>query len=178
MGRPCRGGRAKVAGSSDQSASAWAKGSGGERRLASFLERQLAGYPVVFLHDRLIPGPKTNIDHLIVAPAGVWIVDAKSYKGKLERRDAGPLWWADYRVYVGGRDRSKLTDGLAVQVAAVRAALEPDATDATGSRCGSGCFCGSRSNVDPSREAAFGGRGSVVRRLSRAFFPSGRHRLP
>ena len=41
------------------------------------------------LHDRRIPYSKANIDHLIVAPWGVFIVDAKNYKGKVETRNRG-----------------------------------------------------------------------------------------
>lgn len=113
-------------------AAAWAKGSDGERRLAAFLERELDGLPVVFLHDRRIPGTSANIDHLIVAPGGIWIVDTKNYEGRLERRDVGPMWRADYRVIVGGRDRTGLAAKMDVQIAAVRAALEsePDAEGA------------------------------------------------
>lgn len=110
----------------DRSVKAWVKGGDGESRLAAFVEREV-GDAVIALHDRVIPGTRgQNIDHLFVASTGVWVVDAKAYKGKLEKRDAGPLWRADYRVYVGGRDRSKVVKSMAIQLKAVRAALELD----------------------------------------------------
>jgi hypothetical protein len=54
-----------------------------------FLEREV-GDRVIALHDRVIAGTRgTNIDHLFIAPTGVWVVDAKAYAGKVEKRDAG-----------------------------------------------------------------------------------------
>jgi hypothetical protein len=105
---------------------AWTKGGDGESRLANFIDREV-GDAVIALHDRIIPGTRAaNIDHVFVGPSGVWIVDAKAYKGKLEKRDVGPFWREDLRVYVNGRDRTTLVDGLDLQVRAVRAALDPD----------------------------------------------------
>jgi hypothetical protein len=78
------------------------------------------------LHDRRIPGSRANIDHLVVAPAGVFVIDAKNYKGRVERRDRGGWFSTDYRLYVGGRDKSALIAGMAKQADAVRAALAPD----------------------------------------------------
>lgn len=104
----------------------WAKGGAGESRLAAWIEREV-GDAVIPLHDRTIPGLRgANIDHLFVASTGVWVVDTKAYAGRLEQRDVGPLWRAEYELYVGGRNRTNLVDGLTPQLQAVRAALEPD----------------------------------------------------
>jgi hypothetical protein len=103
----------------------WGKGSDGESRLAAFVAREV-GEAVISLHDRLIPGTRGNIDHIFVAPTGVWVVDAKAYKGKLEQREVGPIWRPDNQVYVAGRNRSVLAKGVEKQVAAVIAALRPD----------------------------------------------------
>jgi hypothetical protein len=108
-----------------QSIASWRKGSSGEGRLAAFVAREV-GDRVIALHDRLIPGTRRNIDHIFVAPSGVWVVDAKSYKGKVVKRDSGPFWRTEYKVYVGGRDRSQLARGVESQVEAVLAALGPD----------------------------------------------------
>jgi hypothetical protein len=75
------------------------------------------------LHDRKIPQSSANIDFLAIAVTGVWIIDAKKYKGRLERRDKGGWRTIDYHVYVNGRDQSKLAGGLHKQAAVVRAAL-------------------------------------------------------
>ncbi len=51
-------------------------------------------------------------------------MDAKSYKGKVELRDVGGWLKTDHRLYVNGRDQSKLVGGLAKQIDAVLAAIE------------------------------------------------------
>ncbi len=99
-----------------------AKGSEGERRLAEGLLKAV-GDRAVLLHDRKVPGTRGNIDHLAVAASGIWVIDAKNYSGLVEQRDKGGWFRTDYHLYVGGRDRSKLADGLTWQVDAVRAAL-------------------------------------------------------
>jgi hypothetical protein len=103
----------------------WEKGSNGEFRLAEFIRREVGDH-VIPLHDRLIPGTRANIDHLWIAPTGVWVVDSKSYKGKVVKRDVGSLWRTEHRVYVGGRDRTKLASAMQFQLDAVLAALRSD----------------------------------------------------
>jgi hypothetical protein len=105
-----------------QSTTAWAKGSDGERRLAAHLQRVL-GERAVLLHDRKVPKTRGNIDHLAIAASGVWVIDAKNYQGKVERRDVGGWFSTDCRLYVGGRDRTRLVEGLDWQIRAVESAL-------------------------------------------------------
>ena len=108
-------------------AASWEKGSAGESRLATFVAREV-GDTVIPLHDRLIPGTRGNIDHIFVAATGVWVIDAKAYNGKVERREVGPLWKRSNELWIGGRNRTKLANGLEKQVAAVIAALKGDAS--------------------------------------------------
>ncbi len=108
-----------------QSIAAWAEGSDGERRLADQLLR-LVGGRAVFLHDRKAPKTRGNIDHIAIAASGVWVIDAKNYRGLVERRDVGGWLKTDHRLYVGRRDRTKLTGGLGWQVDAVRSTLNGD----------------------------------------------------
>lgn len=103
----------------------WATGASGEERLARFLGER-CGPDVVVLHDRRIPGRRTNIDHLAIAPSGVWVIDAKSYKGKVEVHK--PLF-AEAKLKIAGRDKSKLATGVANQVEQVKAALAEVAPD-------------------------------------------------
>jgi len=105
-----------------QSTRAWAKGSEGERILAEALTRRI-GDRAVLLHDRKIPRSSANIDHLAIASSGVWIIDAKKYSGRLQRRDKGGWRTIDYHVYANGRDRTKLVAGLHRQEVVVRTAL-------------------------------------------------------
>lgn len=106
-----------------QSTKAWAQGSVGEQRVGARLD-ELTALGAVVLHDRRIPGTKANIDHIVVAPSGVWIVDAKNYRGDVGRRDVGGWFRTDVRLYVGRRDCTKLIAGMAKQVAAVQRALD------------------------------------------------------
>ena len=116
---------AKALSDDPQSTKAWAQGAAGEERVAKVLADRL-GDRAVLLHDRKVPGTRGNIDHLVIAATGVWIVDAKQYRGKVERRDVGGWFRSDFRLYVGGRDRTKLIDGLQWQQDAVSAALDGD----------------------------------------------------
>jgi len=70
---------------------AWRRGVVGERRTArllSPLERQ--GWAV--LHDLALPGSRANIDHLVIGPGGVFVVDSKQYRGRLQLDPSGRLW--------------------------------------------------------------------------------------
>lgn len=105
-----------------QTTEAWAKGAGGEERLAKALGARLTD-DAIPLHDRKVPRTRGNIDHLVIGPTGVWIIDAKAYAGKIERRDKGGFFSSDMRLYVGGRDRSEAVAGMQWQVDAVRAVV-------------------------------------------------------
>ena len=103
-----------------QSTRAWERGSIGEQKLAE----ALAGVDdIKLLHDRRAPGTKGNIDHIVVAPAGVFVVDAKHYKGMIQIRDVGGFLTIDRRLYVGKRDCSHLAENMGWQVGAVQRAL-------------------------------------------------------
>lgn len=114
---------AKVFTSEPQSTAAWAKGSVGEHRLGLRLSRDLADVGVV-LHDRVVSGTKRTIDHLVVAPSGIWIVEAKNCKGRIGRRDCGDWGHEDLRVYVDGKDRTKLVSEVTWQTGTVQLVLE------------------------------------------------------
>ena len=105
-----------------RSTRAWARGSAGERLLAEQLGRRI-GNRAILLHDRRVPGTRGNIDHLAVAPSGVWIIDTKYYVGKVEHRDVGGWFRTDVRLFVCGHDRTKLVEGLGWQTEAVQRAL-------------------------------------------------------
>ena len=99
---------------------AWNAGAAGEARVAA----ALAGLPgIVALHDRAVPGTRANIDHLIVARAGVFVVDSKLQRGNIRVRQAMGESGPEMRLYVGRRDRSNIADSLEWQMTAVEAAL-------------------------------------------------------
>lgn len=112
--------------SESQSTQAWKVGAAGERRVAEILDATSC----FVLHDRRVPNSKANIDHLTVGPSGVFVIDAKKYADKqLEVRDKGTFFKPDPRLYVGGRDQTKLVTSVKRQVEVVRSALE--GTDVT-----------------------------------------------
>jgi len=103
----------------------WARGGGGEEHVAKLLAKHLnAG--VVVLHDRGIPGSRANIDHIAIAPSGVWVIDTKRYRGKVAI--SKPLF-GKAKLIIGGRDQTKLIDGLARQVGLVEAVMAEVAAD-------------------------------------------------
>jgi hypothetical protein len=77
----------------------------------------------VVLHDRLKPGTRWNIDHVIVGPRGVYVIDAKHYSGRLEIRSTGTTFRpGPHRVLVNGRQRDKQVAAMDWQVDCIRAA--------------------------------------------------------
>jgi hypothetical protein len=99
---------------------AWEIGSRGEEQVGHSLDRRTAKGPAIVLHDRRMPASQANIDHLAIAPQGVFVIDAKANKGNV--RIARPLF-GEARLMIGGRNRTKLIDGLDRQLDAVRRAL-------------------------------------------------------
>lgn len=78
------------------------------------------------LHDRRMPGERGNIDHVVVGPAGVFVVDAKRYQGRIEIRNRGNIFRPDHRLYVGRRDCSELAEKVLKQPSTVKEALTTD----------------------------------------------------
>lgn len=115
------GGIALAIGDEEQSTRAWQTGALGEERLAV----ALAGVANLrVLHDRRVRGTRGNIDHILIAPAGVFVVDSKKYSGLIRIRDRGGFFKSDRRLYVGNRDCSRLAENMGWQVEAVREALQ------------------------------------------------------
>jgi Nuclease-related domain len=44
------------------------------------------------LHDLAIPGTQANIDHLVIGPGGVLVIDSKHYRGQLRLDRYGMVW--------------------------------------------------------------------------------------
>lgn len=99
----------------------WATGQVGEQALGAALDA-LRG-DLLVLHDRRLPRSQANIDHLVVAPAGVWVIDAKRDRGRVAALDRGGWFRSDVRLTVAGRDRTRLVEGVRHQVRRVEAAL-------------------------------------------------------
>lgn len=103
-----------------QSTAAWERGAVGEERLGARLD-ELASPDIVVLHDRRVPGTRANIDHIVVTTAGIWVIDAKRYKGRPDLKvEGGILRPRTEKLLVGRRDCTKLVDGVLKQVELVR----------------------------------------------------------
>jgi hypothetical protein len=93
---------------------AWRSGAAGERAVGARLDK-LRAAGVLTLHDRRVPGRRTNIDHIAVSPAGVFVIDTKNVAGKITPTRDG--------LRVGGRRGDAMVTGVQEQVAVVRQAL-------------------------------------------------------
>jgi hypothetical protein len=103
-----------------QSTKAWDTGALGEERLGGRLN-ELASDTLRVLHDRRIPGTRANIDHLAVTPTGIYVIDAKKYRGRPQLKiEGGLLRPRVEKLLVGTRDCSKLVDGVHHQIDIVR----------------------------------------------------------
>jgi hypothetical protein len=74
---------------------AWRHGAAGERRTARLLG-PLKRHGWAILHDLAVPGSRANIDHLVIGPGGVFVVDSKLYRGRLRLDLSGRLWHGRY----------------------------------------------------------------------------------
>jgi nuclease-like protein len=105
----------------------WRRGAEGEERTARRLNALLHGRGVVLVHDRRMPGSRANIDHLAVGPGGVTVIDTKRIRGKVRvRREGGLSSESRERLTIGGRDQTKLVEGVRRQVAVVAELLGDD----------------------------------------------------
>ncbi|PFG29794.1 nuclease-related domain-containing protein [Paramicrobacterium agarici] len=118
-----------------QSTSAWKQGAIGEELLA----QRLSTLPesVRTLNDRRIAGTRANIDHIVIAPSGVWVVDAKRYRDRRPELQVtgGILRQRSESLRIGGRDGTRLVEGVTAQVAHVRNALADPQLPVTGALC-------------------------------------------
>jgi hypothetical protein len=133
--RPGAGGRREAArlasarlrrGDADEGPSArelaFAKGADGEERLGTQLNHAAARLGgVAVLHDLVLPGKLANIDHLVIGPAGVTIVDAKAWEGR--------VWVGRAVIGQGRRGRRKPIEGMRAQLARVHQVLAPAGRD-------------------------------------------------
>jgi hypothetical protein len=74
---------------------AWRQGAAGERRTARLLD-PLERHGWAVLHDLAIPRSRANLDHLVIGPGGVFVIDSKQYRGRLQLDPTGRLWHGRY----------------------------------------------------------------------------------
>jgi hypothetical protein len=99
-----------------RSAALWERGAQGEEAVA----RSLADLPDewVVLHDLAWPGrQRANLDHVVVGPGGVFVVDAKNWSGRIEVRDQV--------LRQNGRRREDAVSSVTAAAIAVQALVSP-----------------------------------------------------
>jgi Nuclease-related domain len=100
----------------------WATEPLGTAAVAEMLDG-LRAYGVVAWHGARLRRPRTRVDHLVLAPSGVYVVAARAWTGRVELRTAGSELRAKQRLRVGGRDRTRVAHALVKDSVAVRRAL-------------------------------------------------------
>jgi hypothetical protein len=76
----------------------WQRGAAGERRTARLLDRLSRDGYVVF-HDLAVPGnTRGNVDHLVIGPSGVFVIDSKQWTGHVHQSADGLVWYNHYRL--------------------------------------------------------------------------------
>jgi hypothetical protein len=94
----------------------WWRGAAGEQATAALLDH-LPTRTWAVLHDRRLPGTRANLDHLVIGPSGVWVLDTKTTRATVRatwrtvhlgprRLDTGPVKW----------EAQVVADGLGVSV--------------------------------------------------------------
>ncbi len=95
-------------------ADSWRIGAEGERKTASYLAGlEQAGF--IVRHDRRVPGYGGNVDHIAIGPTGVWVIETKSYRGRVEV-------YGD-RLEVNDQQRDRIVDQVYKEAVAVQIAL-------------------------------------------------------
>lgn len=101
----------------ERATKSWDAGAADERAVADRLS-QLIPHGWLLLHDVHWPGrPKAVLDHVLVGPGGVVVVDAKNWTGEV-RVCSGVLWQGRYA-------RTQSVEGALAQCAAVASVLAP-----------------------------------------------------
>ena len=78
-----------------EQARTWQRGAHGERHTARLLDRLTRDGYVVF-HDLAVPGSPANLDHLVIGPSGVFVIDSKQWTGSVHQGADGLAWHNHY----------------------------------------------------------------------------------
>jgi len=81
-----------------EQARTWQRGAHGERHTARLLGRLHRDGFVVF-HDLGVPGnTSVNVDHLVIGPSGVFVIDSKQWTGTVHQSADGLAWHNHHRL--------------------------------------------------------------------------------
>jgi hypothetical protein len=93
-----------------------------EQDLADMLDR-LAEFGVVTMHHQRVRRSWTRIDHLAVAPSGVYVINARMWQGSIGLDVGGSTLRPKDRLRIDGHNRTHLATTLARKAGHVRRAL-------------------------------------------------------
>jgi Nuclease-related domain len=80
-----------------EQARVWRRGAAGERETARLLDRiGRDGYAV--FHDLALSDSPANLDHLVIGPSGVFVIDSKRWAGSVHQSADGLVWHNNYRL--------------------------------------------------------------------------------
>jgi Nuclease-related domain len=80
-----------------EQARTWQRGAAGERHTARLLRRLTRNGFVVF-HDLALPSSPANLDHLVIGPSGVFVIDSKQWTGNVHQSADGLVWHNHYQL--------------------------------------------------------------------------------
>jgi hypothetical protein len=105
----------------------WVDRAEGDRRARARL-LLVEGEGVIVLNDRRVPGSKESIKLIAVSSSGVYVIDAKNYKGLVHTKRPGSFGnLGEPELHVGRRNCSASVDHVAHQMDVVRATLDATA---------------------------------------------------
>ncbi|HTO01697.1 MAG TPA: nuclease-related domain-containing protein, partial [Microthrixaceae bacterium] len=98
----------------------WDRGADGERVVGRELDRRVAAGDMAVLHDRLVPARGGNIDHIVVGPRRITVIDSKHYRGhkvRTPKRGGGRV------LEIDEEPADHLVDGVLAQLRHVEDAV-------------------------------------------------------
>lgn len=108
-----------------KSVEAWRKGSIGEIHIGEVLDNICEKHGFSVLHDRKIPKSVANIDHILITDRGIFVIDAKNYKGIVRIEKQGGLFGPSIEtLFVGNRKQGNLVLSSKKQVSLVSKVMQ------------------------------------------------------
>ncbi len=94
----------------------WGADAGGKRVVGEMLDG-LVDHGMVVLHDVRLPSERKKVDHIVVAPSGIHVVDSRHFPGaRVELRKGQRFIGHSSNLFVGERDFTHLIEGMGHQV--------------------------------------------------------------